>query len=87
MPFHAMHNDDRDEDENRGNPYPSHLYLDEDVVGEEAINSFKDCTPSDVEDTDCIIDDDDEQYGNTERKEKAMAELGSPYLGNESFQW
>ena len=60
MPFHAMHNDDRDEDENRGNPYPSHLYLDEDVVGEEAINSFKDCTPSDVEDTDCIIDDDDE---------------------------
>lgn len=56
-----MHNDDdRDEDENRGNPYPSHLYLDEDVVGEEAINSFNDCTPSDVEDTDCIIDDDDE---------------------------
>ena len=61
VPFHVMHNhDDRDEDENRGNPYPNHLCLDEDVVGEEAINSFNDCTPLDVEDTDCIIDDDNE---------------------------
>ena len=82
VPFHAMHNhDDRDEDENRGNPYPNHLFLDEDVVGEEAINSFNDRTPLDAEDSDCIIDGGDEWYGNTEREKKAMAELGPFYLG------
>ncbi|KAL6317011.1 hypothetical protein AAG906_026729 [Vitis piasezkii] len=40
-----------------------------------------DCTPSDVEDSDGIIDGGDEWYGNTERKKKAMAELGPFYIG------
>ncbi|WKA10240.1 hypothetical protein VitviT2T_027822 [Vitis vinifera] len=40
-----------------------------------------DGTPSHAEDSDGIIDGGDEWYGNTERKKKAMAELGLFYLG------
>ncbi|KAJ6429714.1 hypothetical protein OIU84_021170 [Salix udensis] len=40
-----------------------------------------------MEKGDCIIDGGNEWYENTERREKAMAELGLLYLGMGAFRW